>query len=209
MLVTYTPSTMRLTRFLRDKRGLFFGFIMMLLQSFLSPGVLAIPSEADPELRDLLKAAISDTESFNDRFDAEVWLIDMSKRLERRLSDPEQRLNLLKLVHYEAKRSNLHPELVLAVIEVESNFDRWAISVVGARGLMQIMPFWLDEIGRPGDDLFEPATNLRMGCTILRHYLDKEKGDLSRALGRYNGSLGRMKYPNKVYAALRKRWYKP
>ncbi len=183
--------------------------IFLLLLTFAASKALAISGHGDPELRDLLKTAINDTASFSDRFDAEVWLIDMSKRLERRLADTEQRINLLKLVHYEAKRANLHPELVLAVIEVESNFDRWAISVVGARGLMQIMPFWLDEIGRPGDDLFEPATNLRMGCTILRHYLDKEKGDLTRALGRYNGSLGRMKYPNKVYNALRQRWYKP
>ena len=162
---------------------------------------------ADPELRQLLKQAITESSSFDDRFDAEVWLMDMSKRLERRMPNSEERLHLLKLIHYEAKRTNLHPELVLAVIEVESNFDRWAISVAGAQGLMQIMPFWLDEIGRPGDNLFTPETNLRMGCTILRYYLDKERGNLSRALGRYNGSLGRMKYPNKVYRALNKRWY--
>ena len=167
----------------------------------------AMTESADPELRKLLKQAITESSSFDDRFDAEVWLMDMSRRLARRMPNTEERLHLLKLIHYEAKRTNLHPELVLAVIEVESNFDRWAISVAGAQGLMQIMPFWLDEIGRPGDNLFTPETNLRMGCTILRYYLDKEKGNLSRALGRYNGSLGRMKYPNKVYRALNKRWY--
>ncbi len=201
----YAPVAKWLVCLLRRSSALIF----LLFLTFSASKALAISGHADPELRDLLKTAINDTASFSDRFDAEVWLTDMSKRLERRLADAEQRINLLRLVHYEAKRANLHPELVLAVIEVESNFDRWAISVVGARGLMQIMPFWLDEIGRPGDDLFEPATNLRMGCTILRHYLDKEKGDLTRALGRYNGSLGRMKYPNKVYNALRQRWYKP
>lgn len=182
-----------------------------LILLLLSPNAgAAITEKADPELRLLLKQAINDTRSFADRFDAEVWLLDMSKRLQKRVPklSHEQRLTLLKLVHFEAKRTNLHPELVLAVIEVESNFDRWAISVAGAQGLMQIMPFWLDEIGRPGDNLFTPATNLRMGCTILRYYLDKEKGNLARALGRYNGSLGRMKYPNKVFKALNRRWYK-
>jgi soluble lytic murein transglycosylase-like protein len=169
----------------------------------------AIPEQPDPELRQLLKQAISETGSFADRFEAEVWLMDMSKRLEKKLPDVQQRLQLLKQVHYEATRSNLHPELVLAVIEVESNFDRWAISVAGAQGLMQIMPFWLTEIGHSNDNLFSPETNLRMGCTILRYYLDKEKGDLTRALARYNGSLGKAKYPNKVFKALRTRWYKP
>ena len=174
---------------------------------FIHDNAWALRDGADPELRQLLRQAIGDSDSFADRFDAEVWLMDMSARLEKRIPDLEQRLHLLKLVHYEANRANLHPELVLAVIEVESNFDRWAISVAGAQGLMQIMPFWLDEIGRPGDNLFQPETNLRMGCTILRHYLDKEKGNLTRALGRYNGSLGKMKYPNKVYRALNRRWY--
>ena len=132
----------------------------------------------------------------------------MSSRLQRRLQDDQERLELLKNVHYEATRANLPPELVLAVIETESNFNRWAISVVGAQGLMQIMPFWLNEIGRKGDNLFSIRTNLRFGCTILRHYLDKEKGDWNRALARYNGSLGRYKYPNKVFDKLRKNWYK-
>ena len=111
-------------------------------------------------------------------------------------------------MHYEATRADLPPELVLAVIETESNFNRWAISVVGARGLMQIMPFWLKEIGREDDNLFTVSTNLRFGCTILRHYLDREKGNISRALGRYNGSLGKVKYPNKVLDKLRRNWYR-
>lgn len=143
-----------------------------------------------------------------DRFDAEVWLVDMSARLGRFLPDEKERLNLLKHLHFEARKANLHPELVLAVIEVESRFDRFAISNAGARGLMQIMPFWLKEIGRPDDNLFKPQTNLRFGCTILRYYLDMEKGDLGPALARYNGSSGSTRYPNKVVTALNHRWYR-
>jgi soluble lytic murein transglycosylase-like protein len=161
----------------------------------------------DPELREALRQAANDTQSFTDRFDAEVWLTDMSGRLARQVEDPSERIEILKLVHLEASRADLPPELVLAVIEVESNFDRYAISVAGAIGLMQIMPFWLDEIGRPNDNLLHIDTNLRYGCTILRFYLDKENGDLRRALGRYNGSLGKRKYPNKVINKLSKKWY--
>lgn len=160
------------------------------------------------ELRLLLHKAIKESDSFTDRFDAEVWLLDMSNRLKKKIKQPEKRLNLLRQIHQEASRADLHPELVLAVIDVESNFDRFAISKAGAQGLMQVMPFWLKEIGQPRDSLFNVRTNLRMGCTILKFYLKKEKGDLTRALARYNGSLGRYKYPNKVFKLLNKRWYK-
>jgi soluble lytic murein transglycosylase-like protein len=162
----------------------------------------------DPELREALRAAASDADSFEDRFDAEVWLTDMSSRLERQVKDHDERMEILTRVHYEASRVELPPELVLAVIEVESNFDRYAVSVAGALGLMQVMPFWKDEIGRPGDNLNHVDTNLRYGCTILKFYLDKEKGDLRRALGRYNGSLGQRKYPNKVIDKLSYKWFK-
>ena len=162
----------------------------------------------DPELREALRLAASEAPSFVDRFDAEVWLTDMSRRLQRQVRDPQERIELLTLVHMEASRVELPPELILAVIEVESNFDRYAVSVAGALGLMQIMPFWLDEIGRPDDNLLHTDTNLRYGCTILRFYLDKEKGDLRRALGRYNGSLGKRKYPNKVIDKLSRKWFK-
>ncbi len=161
----------------------------------------------DHELRALLEKAVSDTTSFEGKFDAEVWLVDMSNRLKKRVKDPQKRLELLKLVHLEASRAELEPELVLAVIQVESNFRKYAISSVGARGLMQIMPFWLDEIGHPDDNLFDIKTNLRFGCTILKHYLNKEKGNLTRALGRYNGSLGSYRYPKKVYKALDTNWF--
>lgn len=163
---------------------------------------------SNDELRLLLQKAVKDSDSFTDRFDAEVWLIDMSNRLKKKIKQPEKRLTLLRQIHHEANRANLHPELVLAVIDVESNFDRFAISKAGAQGLMQVMPFWLKEIGQPRDSLFNVRTNLRMGCTILKYYMKKEKGDLTRALARYNGSLGRYKYPNKVFKLLNKRWYK-
>lgn len=162
----------------------------------------------DPALVELLRVAAGNADSFADEFDAQVWLTDMSSRLERQVADPEERIEILRNVHYEATRADLAPELVLAVIDVESNFDRFAISRVGARGLMQIMPFWLDEIGRPDDNLMHIRTNLRFGCTILRYYLDMEKGDLVRALGRYNGSLGQRRYPNKVLDRLRLKWYR-
>ncbi len=162
----------------------------------------------DPALRNLLIEAVSSSDSFEDRFDAEVWLLDMSRRLAPRLPDPARRLRMLKQIHFEARRADLPPELVLAVIEVESNFDRWAISPVGAQGLMQIMPFWLEEIGRPEDNLFHVRTNLRMGCTILRYYLDRANGDLVSALGRYNGNAHSTRYADRVLDALSERWYR-
>jgi len=165
-------------------------------------------TSTDPELRQLLQQAILGDSGFEDRFEAQVWLLDMSRRLEKFVENPKTRIDMLKLIHYEARRVGLEPELVLAVIEVESRFDEFAISVSGARGLMQIMPFWLNEIGISDQNLFKIRTNLRMGCTILRFYVDMEPNDLGRALARYNGSLGKTVYPNKVIAALRKNWFK-
>ena len=160
------------------------------------------------ELRALLVQAINDSDSFDDRFDAEVWLLDMARRLKPLVPDAEERLEILRLTHREADRNGLQPELVLAVIQVESNFDRFAISRAGAQGLMQIMPFWLEEIGRPQDNLFHIRTNLRLGCTILRYYLDVEDGNLVRALARYNGSIGETWYPQRVLTALHDKWYR-
>jgi len=164
---------------------------------------------SDPELRRLLAEAIEESDSFNDRFDAEVWLFDMSSRMQGFVPDKEFRLDLLKSIHREAARVDLPPELVIAVIEVESRFDTFAISRSGAQGLMQVMPFWLDEIGRPEDNLVDMDTNLRMGCTILKYYMDMEKNNLRGALARYNGSYGDIKhtYSNKVLDALRLRWH--
>ena len=169
---------------------------------------LPVIADTDPVLSALLKQAIHEDSGFEDRFEAEVWLLDMSGRLEKFVPDPENRINLLKRIHYEASRVDIEPELVLAVIEVESHFDEFAISVAGARGLMQVMPFWLDEIGVSDKNLFKIRTNLRMGCTILRYYMDMEPNSLTRALARYNGSLGKTVYPEKVFRALRKNWFK-
>ena len=167
-----------------------------------------LQASTDPELRRMLKEAIESDSGFEDRFDAQVWLLDMSRRLEKFIEEPKTRIELLKLIHYEARRVGIEPELVLAVIEVESRFDEFAISVSGARGLMQIMPFWLNEIGISDQNLFKIRTNLRMGCTILRYYMDMEPHDLGRALARYNGSLGKTIYPNKVINALHNNWFK-
>ncbi|HHI93745.1 MAG TPA: lytic transglycosylase domain-containing protein [Gammaproteobacteria bacterium] len=177
---------------------------------FLSAGVALAATQERPDaaLRAVLEKTIGESDSFKDRFDAEVWLMDMSTRLKSRVPDDAERLDLLKNVHYEATKAGLHPEMVLAVINVESNFDRWAISHAGAQGLMQVMPFWLKEIPQAGDNLFDIRTNLRFGCTILKHYIKREKGDFQRALARYNGSLGKVWYPNRVFDVLNKRWFK-
>jgi len=162
----------------------------------------------DETLRQRLIEAINDSESFTDKFVAEVWLTDMSQRMRRYVKNKEERIAILKILHEEATRARLAPELVLAVIQIESAFNRYAISSVGARGLMQVMPFWLKEIGKPHENMFDLRVNLRMGCTILRYYMDKEKNDKRKALARYNGSVGKRKYPDKIFKALNKRWFK-
>lgn len=158
-------------------------------------------------LREHLKTAVALSDSFADRFDAEVWLLDMSTRLERFIADPGERLQLLRAIHREAKAADLKPDLVLALIEVESGFDPFAISRVGAQGLMQVMPFWKNEIGRPEDNLTDIGTNLRYGCQILKFYMDRENGNWIPALARYNGSYGKYWYPRRVMDAWRNRWY--
>jgi soluble lytic murein transglycosylase-like protein len=169
--------------------------------------VYADSQAVDPKLRQLLSEAINSSESFEDRFHAEVWLVDMSNRLKRFIKDEKTRLSMLKHIHQEATRVKLQPELVLALIEVESHFDSYAISKSGAQGMMQIMPFWLDEIGHHDDNLIKMKTNLRMGCTILKYYMDMESNDLHKALARYNGSRGSKVYSNKVLTALHDHWY--
>lgn len=179
----------------------------LILNALVSTQVVADKQSIDPLLRQLLTDAINSSQSFDDRFHAEVWLLDMSNRLQRYIKDEKTRLMMLKHIHLEATRADLQPELVLALIEVESHFDSYAISKSGAQGMMQIMPFWLDEIGRPDDNLIEIRTNLRMGCTILKYYLDMEQNDLHKALARYNGSAGSKVYSNKVLFALQNHWY--
>lgn len=175
--------------------------------------VVFIPNQAnaakkvDPALKKALAEAVADADSFNDEFEAQVWLVDMSARLKRFIKDPKKRLDLLRMIHQEAKRADLSPELVISVIHVESAFNSYAVSYVGAQGLMQVMPFWKNELGRAEDNLINISTNLRYGCTILKHYLKREKGDWTRALARYNGSLGRTKYPEKVMNFWQKYWF--
>lgn len=164
-------------------------------------------AEVDVELRHYLKQAIDTSDSFEDRFEAEVWMVDMSSRLKRYIKDKSFRIEFLKHLHQNAKQHNLPPEMVLAVINIESAFKPYAISSAGALGYMQIMPFWRNEIGRPDDNLMDYKTNLKYGCAILAHYLKREKGNWTRALARYNGSLGKTWYPEKVMKAWRKRWF--
>jgi soluble lytic murein transglycosylase-like protein len=166
-------------------------------------------NDIDPELRQVLARAIAEADSFDDRFDAEVWLTDMSQRLSAKVPDIDERLTILRTVHRHATAIDLPPELVLAVIDVESNFDRYAISSANALGLMQVMPFWIDELGETDNNrLFEIEFNVLLGCRILKYYLDMEGGDLIQALARYNGSTGRRWYGDRVLDRLRLDWFR-
>jgi soluble lytic murein transglycosylase-like protein len=157
-----------------------------------------------------LHASISDQAvpflAFDTAEEARAWLDAMSGKLERRIPDRRQREEFLVTVHYEAKRAALDPQLVLGLIQVESAFRKYAVSSAGARGFMQVMPFWVKLIGQPEHNLFHLRINLRYGCVILKHYLDLEQGDYFRALGRYNGSLGKAEYPNTVVRAWMSNW---
>jgi len=182
----------------------------------ISPGILAgAQSEGalSASVRAVLQRAVADQAApklaFTSQQEAQFWLTEMSDRLKRKIPDEESRREFLSTVHYEAVRAGLDPHLVLSLIEVESAFNKYAVSRVGARGYMQVMPFWVKSIGTSEHNLFHLRTNLRYGCTILRHYVDMEKGNLYRALGRYNGSLGQAEYPNLVRTAWHKNWTAP
>ena len=161
-------------------------------------------------VKSLMQKSISDLGApkliFASDVEGQAWLAEMSDRLKKRLPNQAYREEFLRSVHYEATRAGLDPQMVLGLIQVESAFKKYAVSSVGARGYMQVMPFWVKSIGTPDQNLFHLKLNLRYGCTILRHYIDIERGDLYRALGRYNGSLGRPQYPNLVLGAWRKHW---
>lgn len=158
----------------------------------------------------LMQKSISDSAApklfFPTEHEGQAWMAVMSSRLAKKMPDQTMREDFLRTVHYEASRAGLDPQMVLGLIQVESGFKKYAVSTVGARGFMQVMPFWVSSIGAPEHNLFHLRTNLRYGCTILRHYLAIENGDLYRALGRYNGSLGQPQYPNMVLGAWRKNW---
>ncbi|MFN4290287.1 MAG: lytic transglycosylase domain-containing protein [Permianibacter sp.] len=177
--------------------------------------VLTAPVEAaqqerpSDEVRALIKKAMHEKHDFADKYEAQVWLVDMAGRLEKRAPKipAAERLHVLRRVHAIATEFGLNPQLVLAVIDVESRFDRFAVSKAGARGLMQVMPFWREEIGEPTDNLFDVDTNLRYGCAILKIYLAREKERLAPALARYNGSYGQGWYPSLVMNAFYNHWF--
>ena len=183
----------------------------------LAPGIVLAGAQQYEPLSDAVRTALSaavrsDRTPPEPRFATPIekadWLAAMSVRLPlRHKPEYQSRIEFLKTVHYEASRAGLDPQLVLGLITVESGFKKYAVSSAGARGYMQVMPFWTRLIGN-GDvrTLFDTRTNIRMGCVILRHYLDIEKGDMFMALGRYNGSRGRAEYPNAVQAAWKNRW---
>ena len=163
------------------------------------------------EVRAGLQASIADKpaprHAFTNSSAAVNWLTEMSQRLSAKMPDFRSRVAFLRTVHFEAVRAGLDPQLVLAVIQVESSFRKYAVSRSGARGYMQVMPFWTGLVGQKGDNLFSLRTNLRYGCVILKFYLDREKGDLFRALGRYNGSAGKADYANLVIGTWRGLWH--
>jgi soluble lytic murein transglycosylase-like protein len=180
--------------------------VVLLLLSMSGAAAALDKPAVDPALLSLLKQAAAEADSFDNQYDAEVWLVEKEQALARLVKDSAKRIALLKLVHSEASRAGLSPEIVLALIEVESHFDPYAVSSAGAQGMMQIMPFWKHEIGRPEDNLINIQTNLRYGCTILKYYLDREKGRQADALARYNGSYGQYWYSERVLDTWAKRW---
>ena len=185
--------------------------VALLLASVQAAAGNQIEEKLSDSVRAQLQAAIADrcvpTISFDSGSEnAHKWLYEMGNRLQQRIPDRKTRTEFLKTLYYEAKRNGLNPQMVLGLIQVESGFRKYAVSSAGARGYMQVMPFWIKSIGEPQHNLFALRINLRYGCVILRHYLDMEKGDIFRALGRYNGSLGRPEYPDAVNAAWQSRW---
>jgi soluble lytic murein transglycosylase-like protein len=181
---------------------------------------VAVAGQLEEPLADSVRSALSaaiankappapEFTSMDKRLSHLRWLGAMSERLKRRKPDFQTRIDFLQAVWYESKRAGLDTTMVMGLIQVESAFRKYAISSAGARGYMQIMPFWARLIG-DGDagKLFNMQTNLRFGCVILRHYLERERGDAFMALGRYNGSRGRDPYPNAVFGAA-KNWVHP
>jgi soluble lytic murein transglycosylase-like protein len=172
-----------------------------------APGV---PAQSDPELREVVQQAIVQAQCFADKYDSAVWYTLMEPKLRRYVKDDKERLEILQTVYCETHRSGasvLPPGLVMAVLDVESGFDRWAVSSAGAVGLMQVMPFWPEQLGMRRYELTRIAANLHMGCAILRFYLDSEHRDVRRALERYNGSIGRRDYPDRVIVRWTTYWH--
>jgi len=175
-----------------------------------APVVSRVAAQSDPELRAVVQQAIGEAQCFADRFDSAVWYTLMEPKLRRYVRDDKERLEILQAVYCEAHRSGasaLPPGLIMAVLDVESGFDRWAVSSAGAVGLMQVMPFWPEQLGMRRYELTRITPNLHMGCAILRFYLDSERRDVRRALERYNGSIGRRDYPDRVIVRWTRYWH--
>ena len=172
----------------------------------LPPRAAYADRQMDPELRGVIADALHESDCFADKYDRAVWFAFMEPRLARYVKDVKEREQILHNVHCEARRVDIPPELVLAVMDVESRFDRYAVSSAGAVGLMQVMPFWPRQLGMTNDQLVRIGDNVRMGTTILGYYLRKERGNYQRALQRYNGSLGRPTYSDLVIDRLISRW---
>jgi soluble lytic murein transglycosylase-like protein len=172
-------------------------------------GIIAPAAQTDPELRAVVQQAMHASECFGDQYESAVWYMLMEPKLRRYMADRGERLALLHTVYCETHRSGaavLPPGLVLAVLDVESHFDRWAVSSSGAVGLMQVMPFWPEQLGMHRSELVTMEANIRMGCAILRHYLATEHNDVRRALGRYNGSVRTREYPDRVVTRWTRYW---
>ena len=187
--------------------------ILFIILSLVAYNVFCAKQEKEilsPEVQIGLHASIINPVTphlvFKNKDHANAWITDMSARLKKWMPDDFLRNRYLTIIQYEATRANLDPQLVLSIITVESKFNKYAISNAGARGMMQIMPFWLTQIGTTKQSLFDVHTNIRYGCTILRYYIQKEHGDITRALARYNGSYHQNWYPNKVYTAYNTYW---
>jgi soluble lytic murein transglycosylase-like protein len=187
--------------------------VLLLACAFAMQSLLAGEQQYEPlsaSVQAMLHRSVADRASPRLTFESQVvgatWLADMSRRLEKHIPDESARQDFLVTVQYEATRAGLDPQLVLGVIQVESKFRKYAVSKAGARGYMQVMPFWTKLIGDGDQNLFNLRTNFRYGCTILRHYLDIEHGDTFRALARYNGTLGKSRYPDNVLRAWTGEW---
>jgi soluble lytic murein transglycosylase-like protein len=184
-------------------RALLSPMVFLLLAALPLAGLAAPASDAqrEPELKAAVQHAIDQAECFEDKFDSAVWYKMMEPRLRKRVADRDERMTILKNVFCESSRPGevrIPPGLIMAIIEIESNFDRWAVSYAGAVGLMQVMPFWPENLGMRRHQLVKVSENIRMGCAIFRFYLKREKGNIARALARYNGSVGKRWYSDKV-----------
>lgn len=196
------------------------GLLVIIVALFAWPAAAQTGRQQEPGLKAVIEAAIRSQPCFEEKYDDVVWYSVMQPRVEQRLRARARGLSrdtdfsvlaqrILRAVHCESKKHRMlreRPQLVLAVIDIESAFDSFAISSAGAIGLMQVMPFWPRELGLRNEDLLDVELNVRMGTSILAHYMEKERGDHVRALARYNGSLGKRWYPDKVMTRLTYRW---